>query len=275
MENVVVPLDGSDAAKLALPVATAIARLQRSTLRVVHVGEQPGTPKQTLHELGLSSKELPGAVIDCATGDPAQAILRIAVELPNTLIVMCTHIMGPSKSSLGTVSEAVLDAAPPRILLMTPDAKRESWAPRRILLAHDGSPSADSAIAPTAEIAQLSGAEVFALHVAARREEHPHEPGSLPAPRYIDQPQHEWPSWAGEFVTRMLALGGSAAAINFKLLVTGGQPGSEIAQFARDNQADLVVLPWHGKWKEQRGGAVEAVVRSSACPVLLLCTTTT
>jgi nucleotide-binding universal stress UspA family protein len=75
-------------------------------------------------------------------------------------------------------------------------------------------------------------------------------------------------------MARMVALGGSAAAINFKLLVVGGQPGSEIGQFARDNKVDLVVLPWHGKWEEQRGGAVEAIVRRSACPVFLICTTT-
>jgi len=274
VENIVVPLDGSDTAKLALPVAKTLARLQDSTLHIVYVGEQPGTPRQTLQELGLSVNDLRGAVIDYATGAPAEAILRMAMELPNSLIAMCTHSMAPDKTSLGSVSEALLGAAPPRLLLMTPDASRELWCPHRVLLAHDGSPSAASAILPAAEVAQLSGAEVVALHVAAPNAEHPDEPGSLPAPRYIDQPQHEWRSWAGEFVERMLALGGSTAGITFKLLVTGGQPGSEIAQFARDNKSDLVILPWHGKWQNQKGGAVEAIVRRSACPVLLICTAT-
>jgi nucleotide-binding universal stress UspA family protein len=140
-------------------------------------------------------------------------------------------------------------------------------------MAHDGTPSADAAIAPTAELAQHAAAEVIALHVAARGSSAPDEPGSLTAPRYIDQPQHEWPAWAGEFVERMMALGAPATAINFKLLVTGGQPGSEIAQFARDNRVDLVVLPWHGNWAPQRTGAIDVIVRRSGCPVLLLCTT--
>jgi nucleotide-binding universal stress UspA family protein len=274
VENIVVPLDGSDEAKLALPVAYAIAQLHGSTLHVIHVGQQPGTPRHTVQELGLSGKDLRGAVIGHATGAPAEAILRIAGELPNSLIVTCTDAIAPDMTSLGAMSEALLDAAPPQLLLMTPAASSEAWTPRRVLLAHDGSPSADSAILPAAELAQLSGAEVVALHVAAPRAEQPDEPGCLPAPRYVDQPQHEWPSWAGEFVNRMLALGGSKAAINFKLLVTGGQPGSEIAQFAINNEADLVILPWHGKWQAQRGGAVEAVVRRSGCPVLLICTIT-
>lgn len=272
VENVIVPLDRSDTAKLVLSVARGLAKLQDSTLRIVCVGEQPGAQGQALHELGLNGEDLRGAVIDSATGAPAETVLRLATELPNSLIAMCTHRMAPDETSLGPLPEALLDAAPERLLLMTPKAGRDLWCPRRLLLAHDGSPSADSAILPAAELAQLCSAEVIALHVAALRAEKPNEPGSLPAPRYIDQRQHEWPSWASEFASRMLALGGSAEAINFKLLVTAGQPGSEIAQFARDNDSDLVILPWHGKWQDQRGGAVEAVVRHSACPVLLICT---
>jgi nucleotide-binding universal stress UspA family protein len=274
VENVIVPLDRSDTAKLVLSVAKPLAQLQNSMLRIVCIGEQPSDVGQALRDLGLSGEDLRGAVIDCVNSAPAEAVLRLATDLPNPLIAICTHSMAPDETSLGPLVAALLDAAPPRLLLMTPDAGRDLWCPRRLLLAHDGSPSADSAILPAAELAQLSSAEVIALHVAAPRAEKPNEPGSLPAPRYIDQPQHEWPSWAGEFASRMLALGGSADAINFKLLVTAGQPGSEIAQFARDNESDLVILPWHGKWQEQRGGAVEAVVRHSACPVLLICTRT-
>jgi nucleotide-binding universal stress UspA family protein len=112
---------------------------------------------------------------------------------------------------------------------------------------------------------------VLVLHVAARKISHPMlEPGSLPAPRYVDQPQHEWPAWAGEFMERMMALGTLPAAVNFKLLVTGGQPGSEIAQFASDNNADLVVLALHGHQQPECAGALETVVRRSGCPVLLI-----
>ena len=107
------------------------------------------------------------------------------------------------------------------------------------------------------------------MHVAARRSEAP-APGSLPAPRYIDQPQHEWPTWASEFVNRMLALGHHPGVVNFKLLVAGGQPGSEVAHSARENCADLVVVPWQGTWESQRPGAVKAIVANSGCPVLLI-----
>jgi nucleotide-binding universal stress UspA family protein len=139
------------------------------------------------------------------------------------------------------------------------------------VLAHDGTPTSDLATAPAADLAQRAGAEVIALHVAGRNRERPLEPGSMPAPRYIDQPQHEWPAWAGAFVERMMALGAPPSAVNFKLLVTGGQPGSEIAQFAREHRADLVVMAWHGRWRRSRPGALKTVVRRSGCPVMLVC----
>lgn len=270
---IVVPLDGTEHAKAALPVARFLSQLEGATLHVVYVGQGVPGVQEALEQMGLTDEEQRGIVVDRPAAAPAEAVLSLARQLSDSLIVMCTQTgAGGAEEGIGALAEALLSAAPTRVLLVTPEGSSEPWHLRLVLLAHDGTPSADLAIAPTAQLAHQAGAEVIALHVAARGEEKSDEPGSLPAPRYIDQPQHEWPAWASEFVDRMLALGGAAAAINFKLLVTGGQPGSEIAQFARDNRANLVVLPWHGHWKEQRAGAVDAVVRRSGCPVLLICT---
>ncbi len=270
VEHVVLPLDGSSTSKLALPVARACAHLYRATLHVVYVGEELLGPRETLEELGLSHEEMHGAVLDQRTGDPAQAITRTVKELASALLVMCTHTARRSEAQpIGAVAEAVLADTPARVVLVSPERARDGCQIRRVLLAHDGTPTADVGIAPAADIAHRAGAEVIAMHVAARGAE-PQEPGSLPAPRYIDQPQHEWPAWAGEFLDRMMALGAPPASVNFKLLVTGGQPGSEVAEFARGNAVDLVVLAWHGRWEEERAGAVKAIVHSSGCPVLLV-----
>ena len=42
-------------------------------------------------------------------------------------------------------------------------------------------------------------AELLVVHVTDVRAA-PAEPGSLTTPRYVDQPQHEWPAWASEFI---------------------------------------------------------------------------
>ena len=271
VETVVLPLDGSEASKVALPVARTLAQIEGASLHVVYVGDQLLGPRQTLEELGLSPQELRGVVLEQLTGDPAESILQFASSRPASLIVMCTHAGGQrARASLGTVARAVVNAGPERIMLVPPDRGHQPWQVRRVLLAHSGTPSSDVAIAPAAEFAHRAGAEVIALHVASRRGPGVVEPGSLPAPRYIDQPQHEWPAWANEFLDRMMAIGASPQAVNFKLLVTGGQPGSEVAQFARDHQIDLVVLAWSGRWEAQRPGAVKVIVRRAGCPVLLV-----
>jgi nucleotide-binding universal stress UspA family protein len=68
---------------------------------------------------------------------------------------------------------------------------------------------------------------------------------------------------------RMLAMGAPPSAVLFKLVVTGGQPGSEVSQVARERNVDLVVMAWHGKWRSQHH-ATRVVTRTSGCPVLLV-----
>jgi nucleotide-binding universal stress UspA family protein len=283
VDNIVVPLDGSEAAKSALPVARTIAELEQATVHVLFTGSPAGSARPKLEELGLKPSEFHGAILNQAIGELPQAIRQLAAELHNAVIVMSTCAGGDvDKNKLGSMADGVLALAPESLLFVRPAGSgqdrgerdegritRAEWRIRRIVMAHDGSPSAQAALGPVADLAQHAEAEVLCLHIAARGTERPNEPGSIPAPRYVDQPQHEWPAWAGEFVNRMLALGAPPAAVTFKLLVAGGQPGSEIAQFAHDHDVDLVVLPWHGHWVDQRGGAVDVVVRTSGCPVLL------
>ncbi len=269
IKNVVLPLDGSQVSRLALPIARTLSKLYGATLHVVTVGQEVLHTKEALSHLGLTSEEMQGAVLDACSGDPAEAIVGAAQQLPSPLLVMCTHT-GVERSSddFGAVAESVLRVAPERIVLLAPERGDRAWVIRRVLLAHDGTASSDCATAPAAEIAQSARAEVIALHVAARKAPHP-EPGSLPAPRYIDQPQHEWPAWAGEFMDRMLAMGAPCSSVQFKLLVTGGQPGSEVAQLARERDVDLVVMAWRGKWRSEHH-ATRVVTRTSGCPVLLV-----
>jgi nucleotide-binding universal stress UspA family protein len=270
IKNVVLPLDGSQVSRLALPIARTLSKLYGATLHVVTAGQEMLHTKEALSYLSLTTEEMLGAVLDSCTGDPAEAIVRAAQQLPSPLLVMCTHT-GVERSSddFGAVAESVLRLAPERIVLLAPERGDRAWLIRRVLLAHDGTPSSNCATAAAAEVAQSACAEVIALHVAARKGPHPEQPGSLPAPRYIDQAHHEWPAWAGEFMDRMLAMGAPSSSMQFKLVVTGGQPGSEVAQVARERDVDLVVMACRGKWRSQHH-ATRVVTRTSGCPVLLV-----
>ena len=269
VQNIIIPLDCSTCSRRAIPIGRHLAQLYHATLHLLYAAEHPFTPREAIDRLGLRDEDLQGAVLDPQRGEPAEAILNSAHRLTRSMVVMCTntgHHVGPD--CFGSVTEAVLAGTPQRIVLVA-ERKEQPWRVRRVLLAHDGTQSSDLATAPAAELAQRAGATVIAVHVAARSDRYRDEPGSLPAPRYIDQPQHEWPNWADQFMNRMLALGAPPSAVSFKLLVTGGRAGSEVAQVSRERQADLVVMAWHGKWDTPQS-ASKVVVRTAGCPVLLV-----
>ena len=55
--------------------------------------------------------------------------------------------------------------------------------------------------------------------------------------------------------------------------VAFGDPGSEIARFAEEQDVDLIVIPSHGRTGVKRwliGSVAERVVRLAHCPVLVL-----
>ena len=269
VQNIVLPLDGSTASRRAIPIGRYLARLYGVPLHVLYAAEHPLSPREAIDRLGLTDTDLLGAILDQQRGEPGGTILQCARGLDRAVIVMCTntgHHVGPD--CFGSVTEAVLVGTPERIVLVA-ERDEQPWNIHRVLLAHDGTPSSDVATAPAAEIAQRAGATVMAIHVAARGERYSDEPGSMPAPRYLDQPQHEWPNWANQFMNRMLALGAPPSSVSFKLLVSGGQAGSEVAQISRERQADLVVMAWHGRWDAPQS-ATKVVIRSAGCPVLLV-----
>jgi len=271
VSNIILPLDGRDLCRVAIPVARGLAELYPATLHVVYAGEPTIDPNVRLARLGAQWDEIPGAIMDQSSEAAPELIVRSAKELTHALIVMCTHT-GPSHQPdcFGRVTEAVLASDPGQIVLVAPDRYKKPFKVSRVVLAHDGTSRCDVGAAPAADIALRAGAELFVLHVAAPRAGHPKELGSVPAPQYMDQPHHEWPSWAEEFISRMLALGAPAASIRFKLTVRGGQPGSEVAQFSRKQDIDLVVMANSGNWANCKNTGMRVVIQTCGCPVLLV-----
>lgn len=105
------------------------------------------------------------------------------------------------------------------------------------------------------------------LHVATPGGERPTEPGTLISPRYVDQPQHEWPAWAQEFLARLCAIGGARGETEIRLAVAQGEASAAIIDFAR--QCDLIVLGWRGALEPDRARTMQRVIRDTTCPVIV------
>jgi nucleotide-binding universal stress UspA family protein len=270
LTTILLALDDSERSQAAVPVARKLRDIYGARLHVVYVGTPASDRDLAAERLGFTARESRELIFESSSGKPSQLIARWGAAHPGSVIVMSTETGEPTGGEhFGSVTESVFALRPERIVLFSPDGRADSWVLRRILLAHDGTPASHAATSPAADLAQRAGAEVIALHVAARGAGRPTQAGSIPAPRYLDQPHHEWPNWAGEFMNRLLAGGMPPPNVHFKLAVTGGQPGSEVAQVAREREIDLVVMAWHGHW-ERESSATRVVVRACGCPVMLV-----
>jgi len=267
--TIVVPLDGTEEALAALPVARLIAELEHAALHLVHVTSQTQPARELLSRLHLNVEDVRGVILDQVIGNPAEEIVRIANQQKSPYIVMCTHT-GPKDpiSELGVVATEVVHMASCPVVLVPPELLPPVSHLRHVLLPHDGSPTTAATAGPALEFVERTDAELVVLHVTAAGVPPPMEPGSMTAPRYVDQAQYEWPSWVHEFLERAHCPQEQTSRLRMALVV--GETGEEINRFARDNHVDLIVCGWHGTLNAEHAGAIRAVLREPPCPLLLL-----
>jgi nucleotide-binding universal stress UspA family protein len=268
--TVLVPLDGSPQATAALPVAHGLADLYEATLAVLHVSDDRLTSVGLAERVKLSADDVRGLVVDHRTGVAAVAIAREATVRNAVFIVMCARTReDPVPRAWGRVAAAVLRAAPCPVVLVPPDRGRQLWTLRRLLFPHDGTPTSATAMGPVAALASRAEAEVVVLHVATPGAEPPAEAGTLVSPRYVDQPQHEWPAWKREFLDRVCGLGRAASGVRMRVALAEGEPGAAIVEFARENASDLIALAWRGSLDAERARVMRRVMLDAACPVVV------
>ncbi len=275
-ESVVLLLDGAECTPAALRVACALRDISRSTLHILHAAEHAPPPRELIAQLGLDAASLRGCVIHDVAGDVPRAVLALAARERARAIVLCTTSAADDpRRSLGEHARGVLAEARVPVVLVRPDAVGPEWELREVLLPHDGTPATSQAIRPAAQIARDAHAKLLALHVATPGKDAPRaaarraEPGSLPVPRYVDQPHHEWPEWASEFLERVEA----AAPLDpgqLRLFLGQGETGSEVLRRAETEKADLIVLAWHGTLDPDHAQVFKALLRRAPCPLMIL-----
>jgi nucleotide-binding universal stress UspA family protein len=269
MTTVLVPLDGSPCATAAIPVAQRLAGLLNGTVVLLHVGDGALTPASLVEQLNLSADDVQGFVIERRPGPATAAVIaQEAAEWHAAMIVMCSQTRTDIRSrTFGHVAEAVLRVAPCPVVLVPPTRGREPWNLRQVLVPHDGTPTSAATIAPAADLAAVSGAELVVLHVATPVRVQWIEPGTLLVPRYVDQPQHEWKAWAREFVDRLCAIGRARSDAKVRFVMAEGEAGAAIVRGAR--QSDLIVLGWRGVLEPDHALTMQRVVRDVASPVIV------
>jgi nucleotide-binding universal stress UspA family protein len=194
--NIVVPLDGSDFAEQALPLALAVARRVRARLQLVRVLPPLASIYTEAPLFGDDSVEhymrdrflvqgreyLDGVVRriravaevdvsrDVVEGDVAPALEAYATAHGADLVVMTTHGRGPlGRFWLGSVADELVRHLPIPVLLVRPtDAPVDLTVEptlKHVLLPLDGTPLAEQMIEPAVELGRLLGAQLTLLRV--------------------------------------------------------------------------------------------------------------
>lgn len=271
---ILVPLDGSVEAKAALPVARLISNLMGTAIRVLYVGEEQLDRTELLQRLKLTAEDSAGLIIDQVTGAPVDEIVRCAAEEQAMLVIMTTrgHTAYEGRS-LRPIPELVAQKVSCPVILVRPENGpriARMKALRRILLPLDGAPCMMEVVAPAVILAEKSRAELDVLYVASLYEATVEQAGKFTIPRYVDQPQYEWPVWVQQCLDRIGAYVGAPLEAPAHVFVGRGEPWDEILRLAAQRDSDLIALEWHGHFDATRAAVVKAVLAESPCPVILL-----
>jgi nucleotide-binding universal stress UspA family protein len=273
---VLVALDGSPAAAAALPVARALAAQLGAELAVLHVLDRDSTETEAAvrQRLALDTGPAPAPKLYLRRGEPAEEILRAAAEPGVAMVVLATHgRVVEIGRGLGRTAEAVVAGTDRPVLLVRPEAV--GTAPTvppftRLLVPLDGTPGTAVALQPVVELAERLNAAIDLLFVVDPNQPPPGEPGSMHAPQYLDQPQHEWPQWVEEFVSRLAcACAGCRPGTPITVSIGFGDVGQEVARAAVERQASAIVLVRRSRLQAGRAPRLRAILANAPCPVIV------
>ncbi len=273
-KKILVPIDGSDLAELALPYARELAGAFNSELVLLYVSEPADEEHLHMHQLYLErlavqmKKQLKRVSPVVISGKPAEEIVKYTEKNDIRLIIMA------SRGSSGIASK-VIDATGVPLLLIKESKRRRKTKEKhlisRILLPLDGSEAGEAAITRVKELKSRLESEVILLDVVPKGR-HLRTVGGLD---YILYPEPEMETFRAEAKTyldkvyKRLQRGKG----ELKVEIRSGEVAKEILNYAKKKRASLIAISTHGhsgmtKWVF--GSTAQKVMQDSPIPVLVV-----
>jgi nucleotide-binding universal stress UspA family protein len=269
--HIVIGVDFSAAGMAALREGIRLVRIGVGEATALHVLESPNLEmhegyaphlvdlraelraqaEAKWRELSADLGPITGLKFLSPVGSAASTLLEYASPLTNTILVLGINSSDPFIPGAGIVASQCVRYAEGPVLLVAP---RFVGPYRHILLATDFSATAAVACRWADEAARHDGAKLTVLHVRT--------------PRELGMPAAEHRLEA--FVKDHAPLVGSSAR---RVVKDGAQRGRTIADFASDEQVDLIVMGRRGHSPIRHllvGSTAERVLKKIACNVLLL-----
>ena len=286
--RILVPLDGSQLAELALPYAEELAGAFNSELALVYVCEPEEAQYRHMHQLyiedmaGTASKRIKRVSAEATVkpvildGEPAAGIIDYARENDVGLLVMATHgRSGIMLWAVGSVAHKVLQRVSMPMLLIRANVP----APRpsgkvmfgKILVPLDGSSVGEAALPYVEELTKQLESEVILLQVVPHGQ-WAHTVGGL---NYVRFPKHDLELMmerAGQYLEEVSArLSGTRATLSSEVRV--GHAAEEIVKFAKETDTRLVAMSTHGRSGISEwilGSVTQKILHTGSTPLLLV-----
>jgi nucleotide-binding universal stress UspA family protein len=291
--SIMVPLDGSQAAEHALPLAISIARRAGASLQLTHVHD-PARPMfmdavslfddrrdakycereriylddlanrlMRCHRLAVTTRLLDGAAAD--------TIALYALASCVDLVVMTTHGRGTQVPVwLGSVADELVHWTPTPLLLIQPYDRAPDLADeplcRQALIVLGGSIHFEQQLAHPIALGTLLRAEYTLLYVV--------EPGhaadrTLPnhrtARRALEQQRCRAQAYLDRIAARL-----RAEALHVRIRVVVGAPVAAVLEYAQEHAVDLISMGrYHPRVAEQLLGRADQMLWGMSVPLLL------
>jgi nucleotide-binding universal stress UspA family protein len=283
-KKILVPLDGSDLAELALPYAQEIASTFNSELILLYVSEPADEEHLHMHELYLEKlatqmkkvvKRVGPVVI---SGKPVDEIVKYTEKNDIRLIIMASHgSSGIIPWAAGGMASKVIDAIGVPLLLIKETKRRktkEKHLISRILLPLDGSEAGEAAITRVRELRSRLKAEVTLLGVVPTGQ-HIRTVGGLDYILFPEQEMEAYRAEAREYLEKVYKRmqRGKKAKGELTIAISSGEVTKEILNYAQKKRASLIAISSHGhsgmtKWVF--GSTAQKIIQDSPIPVLVV-----
>jgi nucleotide-binding universal stress UspA family protein len=261
-ETVVVALDGSALAELALSPAVEIADLLDAELRLLRVVGPGADRSAAQHDLEAVAGRLSRpAHVDVVEGDWVAEAIAHAAAAPDTLLCLTSHASsGVRRVVLGSVAEDVLRLHPHPVVLVGPEAGRAPPIARgaKLLICTDGSPVSET-IVPVAQawIARLS-LEPWVVSVVDQATVAGSDDSDTIESAHVER------------IARQLGADERSGGWD---VLHDRDPARALVGFSGGLPASLITMATHGTTGLARvtiGSVAAGVVRRAQCPVLVL-----
>jgi nucleotide-binding universal stress UspA family protein len=225
---------------------------------------------EMMNTYGTLMEGLDSCELETQVGVPSTQILRMAREKEANLIVMGAHTrkedVGATRyrGIVGSTMQQVAQRARCPVLIVSRPCTTCFKLFSHIVFATDFSKAADSAFKFALEAVRDVGARFYLFHSVDIT---PAQAGKPEAQSHIEKRVEDAQKKMEEkYVSKM------GEFDNYEVAIWEGVPYVEILKYARDKQADLIVMAHHTKdvdpEKAQLGSVVEQVVLRSSCPVV-------